>query len=163
MATVEDAVITHVLEPFELPDWELRLPIRPLYVNPELLDWADDTPQLHDEKLAVGGRTLFEHLLVMLCDFRCAERCPPHAGDLRRMTPTKKGIWKMHPPRLRIYGWCPAQHAFVAVTGALEAETKADKRLNDKKLNEVLDFIKKHGLQNTILRGDILAIFPHQN
>src|SRR5262249_12511547 len=130
MATIVDAVAAAVLEPFELPDWELRLPVRPLYVTPEFVDWADDSPQLHDKKLAIGGRILFEHLLLTMCEFRCAKR--PQAGDLRRLIPTKNGLWKMHPPGLRLYGWCPAQHSFVIVTGALESDTKTDNKLNDK-------------------------------
>ena len=160
MATLEDA-IGAVIVAFEIPEWEPRQPVRPLWVTAALLSWADDKPELHDMACAVGGRTLFEHLFTMFCDFRCAEHCPAHAGDLKRMTPTKHGIWKMHPPKVRVYGWCPGQHQFIAVTAALESETKNDKKLNDKKLKEVREFIKKHGLENTVVRGDILAVFPH--
>lgn len=74
--------------------------------------------------------------------------------------PNKHGIWKLHPPGLRIYGWCPAPRSFVAVTGALESETKTDKKLNDKKRDEVRAFIKLHDVGAHIVRGDILAIFP---
>jgi hypothetical protein len=161
MATLEDVLTAVVLTAFELPDWEPRQPVRPLWVTPELLSWADAKPELHDMAFAVGARTLFEHLLTMFCDFRCAEHCPAHAGDLKRMTPTKHGIWKMHPPKVRVYGWCPGTYQFIAVTAALESETKNDRILNDKKLKEVRDFIKKHGLENTVLRGDILAVFPN--
>jgi hypothetical protein len=75
----------------------------------------------------------------------------------------QKGIWKMHPPKLRIYGWCPATHQFVAVTWALESETKADKKLNDKKRDEVLGFIRSNGLGQAVKLGDILAVFPNQD
>jgi hypothetical protein len=161
MATIEEAIEAGALERFELPDFELRLPERPLYVTPEFGDWADGTQELHDKKFAIGRRTLFEHLLLTLCEFRCAKH--PHAGDLRRLMPTKKGLWKMHSPGLRLYGWCPGKHTFTVVTGALESETKADKKLNDKKAQEVEAFIKKHALTQTILRGDVLAVFPHKN
>jgi hypothetical protein len=106
----------------------------------------------------VALRTLFEHVEQMFCDFRCAPRFS--AGDLRRMLPTKKGIWKMHPPKVRIYGWCPAPNSFVAVTGALEADTKRDKKLNDTKRDEILAFIKAHQLLQHVVLGDHLAIFP---
>jgi hypothetical protein len=158
MATVEDAVRAGALHVFDLPDWEVRLPIRQLWVTTELLDWANMTPELHDMARRVGGRTLFEHLLQIFCDFRRSERFP--AGDLRRVMPTKEGVWKLHPPKLRIYGWCPGPNKFVAVTYAFEADTKGDKTLNDKKRDEVLTFIKAHKLQHTILRGDIRAVFP---
>ena len=161
MATIEDAVEAHHLGVFELPEWELRLPVRPLHVTPAFLGWADGTPQLHDPKLAVGERTIFEHLFLALCDFRCAPH--PSAGDLRRLMPTNKGIWKLHAPKLRLYGWCPGKHHLVLVTGALESDTKKDTKLNNAKRQEVEDFIKKHGLQNTVLRGDILAVFPHED
>jgi hypothetical protein len=69
----------------------------------------------------------------------------------------------MHPPKLRIFGWCPGPHQFVVVCGALESETKADKRLNDAKLDEVLEFIRRNKLGHTILRGDNRAVFPPRN
>ena len=158
MATIEEAVAAQVLETFPLPDWEGRLPIRPLWVAFELWDWVDGKNELHDMALAIGRRTLFEHLEQMFCDFRCSQRFP--AGDLKQMMPTKRGIRTMRPPKLRIYGWCPKPHAFVAVCGALEDDTKTDRKLNDNKRDEVLNFIKKHKLEHTILRGDNLAVFP---
>ena len=161
MATIEDALASRAIVAFEVPSWDRRLPLRPLWVTPDLLSWADDKRELHEKAFARGGRTLFEHLLTMFCDFRCAEHCPPHAGDLKRMTPTKFGIWKMHPAGLRVYGWCPNKFQFVAVTALMESETKANKRINSEKLDEVRMFIKKHKLESTIKRGDILAIFPH--
>jgi hypothetical protein len=161
MATLKDVIDAGYLTTFELPEWEPRQPIRPLVVTPALLDWADETPEMHDKKSAIGKRTLFEHLLQMFCDFRCSERF--HAGDLKRMLPTSKGIWKMHPPGLRIYGWCPRKHAFVAVTGATETQTKKQKGLNNQKRNEVTAFIKAHRLQQEMMMGDILAVFPYEN
>jgi hypothetical protein len=159
MATVEDAVAAKVLEPYRLPDWEVRLPIRPLWVAFEFWDWADGRNDLHDMAVGVGRRTLFEHIEQMFCDFRCSQRFS--AGDLRRMMPDTKGIRKMHPPKLRIYGWCPKpNNRFVAVAGALEWETKSDKKLNGKKRDEVLSFIKTHKLEPTVLLGDNLAVFP---
>jgi hypothetical protein len=158
MATVEDAVAGKVLEPYPLPDWELRLPIRPLWVAFELWDWIDGKDELHEMGLAIGRRTLFDHIEQTFCDFRCSPRFP--AGDLKQMMPTKHGVRTMRPAKVRIYGWCPKQHAFVAVTGALEIDTKTDKTLNDKKRDEARNFIKTHKLEHTILRGDNLAVFP---
>lgn len=162
MATIIEAVAKGVLEVFELPATEGRLSTRPLYVTEGLLDWGDYTNALHDKALALGGRTLFEHLLQTLCDFRCSQR-PAQVGELKRMMPTSKGIWSLHSPGLRIYGWCPVAHSFVAVTGALESDTKRDRTLNDKKRNEVLSFANTNGLIGTIKLGDVLALFPHTN
>jgi hypothetical protein len=158
MATLEDAVKAQVLELYRLPDWEQRLPIRLLWVAYELWDWTDNTGALHDMALGVGRRTLFEHLEQTFCDFRCSPRFT--AGDLKRMMPTAKGVRTMRPPKLRIYGWCPQPHAFVAITGALEVDTHSDKKLNDKKRDEVLSFMKIHKLEHLVLRGDNLAVFP---
>lgn len=158
MATLSEAVRAGRLGLFDLPEWERRRPLRPLYVTPELLAWADDTQRLHE--VTIGGRTLFEHLVQFLCDFRCNPDV--HYGDIRRMLPTKGGVWRMYPPGLRVYGWCPARHAFVAVTAAVEADTKQDRRLNDRKRDEVLRFAWHARLTHTILTGDYLALFPHQ-
>jgi hypothetical protein len=79
---------------------------------------------------------------------------------LEGLTPTKHGVWKMHPPRLRVYGWFPIARTFVVVGGALESETKADKTLNNRRMKEVRDFIQVHGLEKHIVRGDIRAVFP---
>jgi len=122
-----------------------------------LWDWFDKD-ELHDMALGVGRRTLFEHVEQMFCEFRCAPRFP--AGDLRQMIPSKNGIRKLHPPKLRVYGWCPAPHSFVAVTAAFEADTKSNKKLNDQKRDEVLSFIKTNHLEALVLRGDNLAVFP---
>jgi hypothetical protein len=156
MATLSHIIDQGILVPYRVPKWESRLPIHPLYVADELFRWADNKAELRSRKY--GGRTLLEHLEQTFCDFRCSER--PPAGDLRRMVPNKHGIWKMQPVGLRIYGWCPAVKTFAAVTAALEKETKDDKQLNDRKLEEVRGFIKQHGLEDTVVIGDIFAIFP---
>ena len=74
--------------------------------------------------------------------------------------PNKYGIWKMHPPKLRVYGWFPAPRTLVVVGGALELETKADKNLNRCRMGEVRNFIRTYGLDKYVVRGDICAIFP---
>ncbi|RZN07994.1 hypothetical protein CWO91_24615 [Bradyrhizobium genosp. SA-3] len=76
------------------------------------------------------------------------------------MLPNKKGVWKIHVPGARIYGWCPRARAFVAVGFALETDTKKFSGLSDSKREDVLTFIKAHKLEDTVLLGDILAIFP---
>lgn len=161
MATIEEATAAGHLDIFELPESEERLARRTLYVTEEFMDWGDATAALHDASQAVGGRTLFEHLTIALCDFRCGER-PAIAGDLRRMMPTKKGVWSFHTIGLRVYGWVPQEHQFVAVTAALEKDTKTDKTLNGTKRQHVLKFAQQHDLTNTIKMGDILALFPHE-
>lgn len=157
MATLSEAVRAGLLLPFDLPEWEIRRPSRSLYVRPELVEWADETPHLHE--VTLGGRTVFEHLLQSFCDFRCSLRV--HHGDIRRMLPTRAGIWRMYPPGLRVYGWCPAPNTFVAVTAAIEADTKNVRQLNDRKRDEVLQFAWRTRLTGTILKGDYLAVFPH--
>lgn len=158
MATIPDIIAKGELKPYELPDWEARLPINPLCYTPALEKWIRATEELNDPTMKIGGRTMLEHLDQTFCDLRCSDR--PAAGNLRRMMPNRHGIWKLHPPGLRIYGWCPAPRSFVAVTGALESETKTNKKLNDKKRDEVRAFIKLHDVGAHIVRGDILAIFP---
>jgi hypothetical protein len=88
--------------------------------------------------VTIGGRTLFEHVAQSFCGFR--RGADVHYGDIRRMLPTKAGIWRMYPPGLRVYGWRPARHPFIAVTAAVEADTKRDRRLNDRKRDEALRF-----------------------
>jgi hypothetical protein len=161
MATLDDAVASGCLALFELPDWEPRLPLRPLYVASEFFDWADDTPELHDMALAIGRRTLFDHLLQAFCEFRCADRI--HYGDIRPTMPTRAGVWRLCPPGLRLYGWCPTKNSLAIVTGALQIATKRDKGLNSQKLGEVIRFLQRNKLVDTVTRGDFLAVFPHQN
>lgn len=143
---------------FALPEWEARQPIRPLWVTPELLRWMRTTPQLHDLRLGAGRKTMAELLEMLFCDFRCAQRFS--AGDLRRMLPSRKGIWKMHPYRLRIYGWAPGTNQFAAVTWAFEKDTKTNKRLNDQKRDDVLEFVRVNRLRETVTYGDVNAVFP---
>jgi hypothetical protein len=147
-----------VLHSFELPAWEERYPLWSLYLANGFLKWIEATPEIDDVRLGVGRRSIREHLAQTFSDFRCSER--PHAGDLRRLTPTRHGVWKMHPPRLRVYGWFPIVRTFIVVGGALESETKADKTLNNRRMKEVRDFIQVHRLEKHIVRGDIRAVFP---
>jgi hypothetical protein len=158
MATLLDAIRSGALERYDLPEWETRTARRPLYVARELIDWVDDTEELHTS--IIGGRTLGEHLEQMFCDFRCDERV--HYADLKRMLPTKAGIWHMYPPGLRVYGWCPEIHSFVAVAAAVETATKLDLHLNDRKRDTFLHFAQRQGLADTIRKGDNLVLFPHQ-
>ena len=134
------------------------MPIRSLWIAHEFWDLFDAIPELHDEKLAQGHRTFGEHIEQMFCDFRCAAR--PAAGDLKRMMPNAKGVWKLHPAGARVYGWCPRPHSFVVVTLALVQATKDDHKLNNHKRDEVLAFIKAHKLTAHVVRGDINAVFP---
>jgi hypothetical protein len=158
MATIADAIAAAVLEVYELPSWEPRLAVNELWVASEFWDVFDSMPELHDMNLSQGRRTIGEHVEQMLSDFRCSAR--PGAGDLRQMIPNRFGIRKLHPVAARVYGWCPRPRSFVAVTLALESATKNDRSLNDKKRDEVRAFIAKHHLGQSVLLGDILAVFP---
>src|SRR5271166_3161294 len=100
MATISDAVASGCVHLFRLPEWEIRSPVRALWVTEEFLDWADYTPQLHDPESAIEGKTLFEHILQLLREFICAERV--RYGDLKRMMPTRKGVWHMYPEGTRL-------------------------------------------------------------
>ncbi|MCW1991273.1 UNVERIFIED_ORG: hypothetical protein M2425_002725 [Bradyrhizobium japonicum] len=160
MATLEDDLKAAGLELFELPDWETRLPVRPLWVSGGFWKWFDETEQLHDLKLKVGRRTLGEHILLMLCSLRCSER--PGAGDIRCMMPAKKNVWKIHAPRTRLYAWAIRPECLVVMDGALEDETK-DKthgNLNNKKRDQVVAFIKEQRLTKYVFAGGYLALFP---
>ncbi|WP_161491842.1 hypothetical protein [Bradyrhizobium centrolobii] len=160
MATLEDDLRAAGLELYELPEWEGRLPIRQFWIAPSFWTWFDETELLHDPKCKVGGRTLAEHIEQLFCDLRCAKR--PGGGDLRRMMPATKGVWKLHPVKTRLYGWAPKSDCLAVVTGSMESETK-DKSLgnvNDQKRDNVVRFIKEHNLQKHVLLGDILALFP---
>jgi hypothetical protein len=158
MATSDDDLRACGLEPYELPEWEKRQSIRQLWIASDFWDWFDGTNELHDEKQKVGGRTLAEHIEQIFCDYRCSQR--PGAGDLRWMMPNKKGVWKLHPAKTRIYGWAPKLDCLVIVCGARESDTKDKTKgsVNDQKRDEVLAFIKAHKL--SVKLGDILAVFP---
>jgi hypothetical protein len=158
MATIDDAVKAHALELHPLPEWETRPAVRPLWIACGFWTEFDAVPELHDMSYAEGGRSLAEHIQQIFCDFRCSKR--PSAGDLKRMRPTSKGVWKLHPAAVRVYGWCPKPQSFVAVTLALKTATLADQKLSNVKRDQVSTFIKTNKLQSFVLRGDINAVFP---
>lgn len=159
MATILDAARRKVIEPYEVPEWFDGLPVRPLYLAPDFWDWIDNEARAHKIESALGRRSRCEQMEIMFSEFRCGSRAIGHA-ELKRMTPTSGGVWKMHPPGLRVYGWCPGPHAFVAVCGAILEDVKAGKTLNDLHRDRVLDFIRTAGLASTIQLGDYLALFP---
>lgn len=159
MATILDAVRREVLIPYEVPDWYDGVPVRPLYVAPQLWDWIDNEARAHKIESSLGRRSRYEQMEIMFAEFRCGPRALGHA-ELKRMTPTANGVWKMHPPGLRVYGWCPSPHAFVAVKAAILEDVKADKKLSDSHRDDVLDFIQHAGLSSSIALGDYIALFP---
>ena len=135
------------------------MPERALYVAPEFWEWVDNTDALHVIENAGSRRSIFEHIEQMLSDLRCASR-PPGASELRRLMPGSEGIWKLHPPGARLYGWFPVPGVFVVVSGATEAETKSDKGRNDAELEKVRAFIKARGFSAFVTMGDYRAVYP---
>lgn len=158
-ATISHGLSQGWIELFEVPDWESRMALRSLYVTPGFWTWVDGTAELHEPLKALGSRSIFEQIELMLIDFRCADR-PPGASELRRMIPTKHGVWKAHPPGARLFGWVPEPGSLVIVSGEREAIIKTNRPLYEQHLKGVMDFQKLHGLESWIVRGDYRAIFP---
>lgn len=168
MATIAKAVRDGALEVHRLPEWETRNAIRLLYVAPEFYQWVDKTDALHVVLKDGSRRSTFDHIEQLMADICCSDQ--PAAGGIRRMMPTNKGIWKIHGVNCRMYGWCCAPNTLVLVTGALEGETKnpdrhndAEKNINNLKRDFVSAFIRRHSLAETVVRGDIRAVFPKSN
>ncbi|UGY15085.1 hypothetical protein HAP48_0042265 [Bradyrhizobium septentrionale] len=136
------------------------MPIRQLWIAPSFWEWFDAEEALHDLKRKSGGKTLGEHIIQMFCDLRCSER--PGAGDVRKMMPTKKHVWKLHPPKSRLYGWAVREECLAIIYGATESATKdkSDGNISNKKRDEVIGFIKASKLTKHIFMGDYLALFP---
>ena len=159
MATLQDAIAKGHLEAVPVPDWDFRLPIRSLYATPDFLDKIETDVPLHDPDLKIGELTLYEHLWQRMADFRCSER--PSSGDLHLVMPVKKGVWKMHPNGLRVFGWAPAKHCLALVDYALASDIHGT-GLVAKRRDEVLKFIRQHQLEETVHKGGYLEVFPHQ-
>jgi hypothetical protein len=145
-----------------MPDYDGRTPLRPLYLARDFVDWVNDTPELDEEDWSdrTGGRTRFEHLDQMLADFRCDLR--PLVGDLNRVQPTKKGVWSMHCPGVRVFGWAPDQFSLVAVTAAFAENTHGKGSIVGQKTADVLDFIKTNGLSETVQYGERSGLFQQK-
>jgi hypothetical protein len=77
MATLEDVVASGILHPFELPTWEKRLPLWPLYVADSLFEGANARRELDDPALARGGRSLRELSFRRFVIFDAPEGLPP--------------------------------------------------------------------------------------
>lgn len=158
MATVAEIHAKGYLEEYDLPDWEARSPVRSLLVAPALFTWVEQTPGVDDGTIVTAARTPLDHLEQFFSDLRCSER--PSTSEFRRMMPTARGVWKCHPPTLRVFGWCYAPWSFVAVSAELERTIKTTPSLYASHMKGVLDFVKLHKLEGSLLRGDHLAIFP---
>lgn len=159
MATILSALRLGVVDEWSLPETEGRPPLRPLYVAGELFEWVDATDALYLENWSKrnGGRSRFEHLEAAFADFRCAQR--PLVGDLNRVRPTKKGVFSLHCPGLRVFGWAPDVYSFLAVTAALSDDAHGRESIVNQKVKEVLAFAEDRGLSETIQYGDRSALF----
>lgn len=162
MSTIEDALRQGVVDEFMMPEHDGREPRRRLLLATDLFDWIDGNDELYKENWAAdwGGRTRFEHLEQTFADFRCDERVL--VGDLNRLAPNGKGLWKIHSPGLRVFGWVPAIHEFLAVSIDFTAHTHGPASTVKANMKAVEVFARKHRLTETILRGDRLALFPPQ-
>jgi hypothetical protein len=158
MATLLDAVRNDVLEKYEVPDWDKRNPVRQVFTAPALWDWIDNEPRAHVATAKRGGRSPFEHLEQMLSDYCCEPRALRY-GDLKQIIPTGDGVWRIHPPGLRVFGWIAANQTFVAVSAAMKSDLVSKTETYDQHRRTVLSFAIANGLEHTILRGDYLAIF----
>ena len=74
--------------------------------------------------------------------------------------PIKKSVWKMHPVGLRIFGWAPAPHSLAIVNYALSSQTHGTGVVAQKR-DDVLAFIKRHHLTQSVQKGGYLEVFPH--
>jgi hypothetical protein len=160
METILRALEGGVLTEFELPETETREALRPLYLAAELVAWVNDTVELYDANRGKAKRTMYEHLLQTLSDFRCATR--PLVGDLYRVQPDRHGVWKLHSTGLRIFGWVPAPNAFVAVTAAFTEACHGPNNAVPDLRTAVQAFAKRHGLEKSIKLGDRSVLFPTQ-
>lgn len=162
MATIAQALERGLLHEFRMPDHDGRAPVRPLYIADCFYDWADHADELHERNWHRhhGSRTRFEHMVQAFADFRCDPR--PLVGELNRICPTSKGVWKIQPPGTRIFGWVPRPHAFVVVHGALDTETHGRGNVIRQRVADVIKFAKDNRLERTILRGDRIALFSTQ-
>jgi hypothetical protein len=162
MATIADCIRSGVLVEFAMPDSDHREPRRKLFVAESLFDWIDGTERLYDRNWSKqsGGRTMAEHLERTFADFRASRF--PLVGDLKRVQPDKKLVWKIHSPGLRIFGWVPQAHQFVCVTADFVENTHGPGSTVKLKISQVLDFANRHQISATMQRGDHIALFPHQ-
>lgn len=163
MATILEALRSGVIRSHMLPEYEGRDPLRPLYLADSFYDWVDANETLHLESWGrnTGGRSRYEHMEQAFCDFRCDER--PLVCDLNRVMPTKKGVWKVQCPGLRIYGWVPDERSLLLVTAAFNEDVHGPNSITSTKVKEVLTFAKVHDLEGTIQYGERSAYFQKEN
>ena len=139
-----------------MPEWETRCPIRSVYVAPQFWNWVDGRDDIHE--IFSGGRSIFEHIELMLIDLRCAKK-PPGADELRRMTPHPDGVYRLQPEGSRVYGWMPEKGTFVLVSADTKAAFKTDFSLYEHHRKGVVDFRRHLGLNANFLTGDYRALF----
>lgn len=155
---IKDALRAKVIEEWALPAHEGREALRRVYIAGEMFDRVDNDVSLHHAKEGEGGRTRYEQMLIALADFRCLQR--PGGADIKRLMPTKKGVWSLHARGLRIFGWITEASAFVAVTYEHTEACHGRGSLVEARLADVLAFAEKYKLASTIQYGDLLALVP---
>jgi len=109
-----------VLVPYALADDDDRQPERCLYLSKGLSDWMEN--DLTDVR--VKGRA--QSPLEQLTDFmdRFVGEPTMHINDFQQIKPSGVAVYEMKTTDVRIYGWFPARRVFIAVEGALKADTK---------------------------------------
>lgn len=155
---ITDALKAKVIEEWTMPEHDGRDPLRSMYIAGEMFDRVDGDDSIHRVKKGEGGRSRYEQMMIALADFRCLTR--PPVGDMRRVQPTKNGVWSIHTRGLRIFGWIAQANAFVAVTYEHTEACHGKGSLVSARCAAVLAFAKKYKLTSTIRLGDANALFP---
>jgi hypothetical protein len=158
MATVYQLLRSGDIERYQLPQWETREPIRELYGIPELFDWVMENPIMQDESDKKGGKDRLEHLQALFSEFRCDKQ--PGGGNLRRVNPSGEGVFKLQPYGARVFGVFIEPKVFIGVCAIVseEGHGKNAKQTYTEMRTQVLNFVKKHNLQDEILKGEIYEV-----
>ena len=108
------------LRRYDLADDDDRQPHRSLYLAPDLAAWINGPlAQCHIPRRAIAP-------VEQVTDFmdRFVGEPVMHINDFQQIKPTGAHVYEMKTTDVRIYGWFPAARLFIAVEGALKADTK---------------------------------------
>lgn len=121
LSTLRMFVRTGRLLQYELAEDDDRQPHRSLYVTPDLARWINGDLARHPlSKRAVSP-------VEQIADFmdRFVGEPVMHINDFQQIKPAGAHVYEMKTTDVRVYGWFPAARVFIAVEGALKAETTA--------------------------------------
>lgn len=130
--------------------------VRSIFWTNELASWCNELASSQEKPS--GILSFGEQINLAFADFIAGR--PLASGVTRCDPPTGEGIWKLHTPDIRFFGWCDQPQTLVIVNAELKRRLVSEYGLTTKKMAMRAVAIRRSLGIKAWQSGDIRTAFP---